>query len=806
MAPSPPSQTGIFFLKRSRTFLIRAPSSTYAFRIDDARNLEHLYWGPPLTNPDDNLSYLLLNHIPVTYDQQHTISAHAPTHPHVHHHSPLDEQLDPVRLGANTRMFEFVCHNRSDFRTPSFTPFFPDSGSSLAQFRYHSHQILPGKPPMLSGLPALYTDHPNEATTLVLILTDPPTALQLHLHYTLFHSLDLLTRHTRLYNNAPPDHPFTVTIHRLMSATVDFETEHSFHLTHFEGGWARERQTVTQPVSMGIKSIHSIRGASSHQLNPHVILQPRHPASETAGECFGFTFIYSGSFLITCEKNEYARVRIHVGLHPQNFSWHLSNDSPDQNVFCTPEVVLSYSSSGLGAMSRTLHRAFRERLVPKQWRYHIPPVLINTWEAVYFNVTHGNALQLARQAARSGVQLLVVDDGWFARRNNTQAGLGDWKACAIKFPNGLAPLAEELGRLNMQLGLWVEPEMVSVQSDVYKEHPDWCISVPQRERTTGRFQLVLDLTRAQVRDYIVDVLSELLRSAKITYFKWDMNRFLTEVYSAQWPPERQGEMWHRYILGLYEVLRRMSTTFPDVLIETCAGGGGRFDAGMLAFTPQMWASDNTDAMWRTKIQHGTSMAYPPSAIGAHVSFVPNHQTMRWAPLKTRAGVAMCGTFGLEVDARNWSDEQVEEMAQVIRVRNVVAPLVARGDLYRLCSPFEGQLWAWMFVSQDCRQAFVVAVCVAKEVGVLLPRLRLQGVRDDVVYKVTELLGGTTVERNLDSGELVKCTKECEPRMMSGNLLRGAGLVLRMQFECDCAMYYLSAVEEHDGLGTEAWCQ
>lgn len=800
MAPRQPPLSDVSFLAHTRTFLIRAPSWTYAFRVDDARQLEHLYWGPPLTHPQDDLSYLLLNHSPVSYDQQHTISAQKPSQQLPAF--PPAEPLDPARLGANTRMFEFVCHNGSDFRTPSFIPFFPDSGSSLAQFKYHSHKILPGKPPMLSGLPALYTEHHQEATTLVVILTDPPSALQLHLHYTLFRSLGILTRHTRLYNNTPSSQSFTVTIHRLMSATVDFETEHNFHITHFEGGWGRERQPVTEPVTMGIKSIHSIRGASSHQLNPHVILQPRQPASETAGECFAFTFIYSGSFLITCEKNEYGRVRLHVGLHPQNFSWHLAN-SPDQNVFCTPEVVLSYSSSGLGPLSRTLHRAFRERLVPKQWRYHIPPVLINTWEAVYFDVTHENALQLAKKAARSGVQLLVVDDGWFARRSNPQAGLGDWKACSTKFPNGLAALANDLRQIDMQLGLWVEPEMVSVQSDLYKAHPDWCISVPHRERTTGRFQLVLDLTRSEVRDYIVNILSQLLRSANISYFKWDMNRFLTEVYSTQWPPERQGEMWHRYILGLYQVLRCISAAFPDVLIESCAGGGGRFDAGMLAFTPQIWASDNSDAVWRTKIQHGTSMAYPPSAIGAHVSFVPNHQTMRWAPLKTRAAVAMCGTFGLELDARIWSDEQIEEMAQIIRVRNRVAPLVARGDLYRLCSPFEGQLGAWMFVSQDCRIAFVVAVCVAKEVGALLPRLRLQGLCEDFVYEVTELLGGTAVVRNLDSGELVRCTKESEPRKMSGNVLHGAGLVLQMQFETDCAVFFLSAVNGYDA---QDWCQ
>jgi alpha-galactosidase len=505
--------------------------------------------------------------------------------------------------------------------------------------------------------------------------------------------------------------------------------------------------------------------------------------------------VYSGNFLGTAEVTEYRRLRVNMGINPEGFTWHLDPVSSTKQAasFYSPEIVMSYSNTGLGGMSRQLHRLFRERLTPKLWRYKVPPVLLNTWEAAYFDVSHDVVVDIARKAVTAGIELLVLDDGWFGKRNNAHSGLGDWTPNAQKLPMGLGGLADEVNQFGIKFGIWVEPEMVSTDSDLFRKHPDWCLHVPSRSRTTGRNQLVLDFSRKCVRDNIYKQLEVLLKSANIEYVKWDMNRHLTEVFSQDWDAARQGEIGHRYMLGVYEVFGRITSKFPNVLFESCSGGGGRFDAGMLFYSPQIWTSDNTDALSRVRIQYGTSLAYPASTMGAHVSTVPNHQTLRWTTVKTRSLLAMSGTFGYELDPREMTEADIKETQQFIALHKRIAHLVYEGDLYRLRSPFLSDSAAWMFVSSTKSEAVVIATNVRRDVGRLEPRLKLNGLKKHELYTVEELCPGT-MARNPDTGSI-----EHEPRgvyqysrnlKLSGLTLCRAGLPIKFMFDADSVVFEL----------------
>jgi alpha-galactosidase len=534
----------------------------------------------------------------------------------------------------------------------------------------------------------------------------------------------------------------------------------------------------------------------SHQFNPFLVISPDREPDEKHGECFAFCLVYSGNFLGTAEVSEYRRLRVNLGINPEGFTWQLDPASAgvDASTFHSPEIVLSYSNTGTGGMSRQLHRLFRERLVPRAWRYKVPPVLLNTWEAAYFDVSHDIVVDIARKAATAGIELLVLDDGWFGKRNDTYSGLGDWSPNAEKLPHGLDGLAKEVNALGLKFGIWVEPEMVSTDSNLYRLHPDWCLHVPSRARTTGRNQLVLDFSRQCVRDNIYEQLHAMLASAHIEYVKWDMNRHLTEVFSQDWDARRQGEVSHRYMLGVYEVFSRITAAFPTVLFESCSGGGGRFDAGMLYFSPQVWTSDNTDALSRVRIQYGTSLAYPASTMGAHVSTVPNHQTLRSTTVKTRSLIAMSGTFGYELDPRQMPESDIKEIQSYIKLQKRIAPLVYEGDMYRLWSPFTSDSCAWMFVSRNQRQAVVIATNVRRDVGRLEPRLRLDGLDPNAMYNVEELCPGT-MARNSDTGAI-----EFTPAglyqygrvlRLSGRTLCRAGLSIKFMFDADSVIFMLS---------------
>lgn len=707
--------------------------------------------------------------------------------------------LDPEELGKNTKLLEFSDQGTGDYRDASFKVTFASDGSSVCPLQYKRHRIVAGKPPMPSPLPAMYTDRTEEATTLIVEMEDSLTGLRFLLYYTVMHDYDIITRRTVVVNDSDK----AVTLRHIVSGTFDFDAESEFYMTQLAGGWARERDIVTQKLEYGVKEIKSSRGASSHQFNPFIMVTPSAQPDEDVGDCFGFALVYSGNFSAKCEVTEYGRLRVNMGINPDGFMWHLdpkssSSSANGKNTFHTPEVVMSYSQHGMGGLSRTLHRAFRERLIPRNWRYRIPPVLINTWEAAYFDVNHEVVVEIAQAARKANIELLVLDDGWFGQRDNTLSGLGDWYPNRKKFPFGVDGIARAVNEIGLKFGIWVEPEMVSLNSNLYRKHSDWCLCVPSRNRTTGRNQLVLDFSRKVVRDHIYDQLYTLLTCANIEYVKWDMNRHLTEVFSQEWHSERQGEVTHRFMLGLYEILGRLTERFPNVLFETCSGGGGRFDAGMLYFAPQIWTSDNTDALSRVSIQYGTSIAYPAMCMGAHVSAVPNHQTLRTTPMKTRAIVAMSGTFGFELDPRELTDDEMVEIRKYIKLHKRIAALVYRGDMYRLWSPFKSDSAAWMFVAPEARWAIVIAVNIRRVVGRLLPRLKLRGLIDHLSYSIEEVVPGT-VTRNPHTGAIehthLSVYQYGAPIVLTGRTLRNAGLPIKFLFDSDSVLLELTAIND-----------
>jgi alpha-galactosidase len=568
------------------------------------------------------------------------------------------------RFGKGSIKHEYSDYGTGDFRPPSFRLGYAD-GSTTSPLHYVRHVITPGRLPMddpcmphvrVAGRPAGPTgpadSHAGAATTLVVTLQDRHTGFEVDLIYTVLHRHDAIVRSTRFRNSSRPGkgdgEDGVVSLSRGMSMSLDLECEAGgYYLTHLAGSWARERHVKTIKLQQGCFSFGSTRGTSSHAHNPFVVLTRGQEPAEETGMTFGFGLVYSGNHVIEAHQNEVGRVRLNIGINPDTFSWNLGRGE----TFQTPECVCVCSAAGSGGMSRIFHDVIREHILPPNWaRAPPPPIMINSWEAQYFDVSHDSIVQMAVDAKRLGIEMVVLDDGWFGERHSDTTSLGDWTPNTTKFPLGIRGVAHELDSMGMKMGLWFEPEMVSAKSELYKKHPDWCLHVPGRARQTGRNQLVLDMGRQDVCDYLYDAISNILSTAKISYVKWDMNRYLTEVFSARVSSRDQGRVAHRFVTGTYSLLRRIFTeSFPDVLLESCSGGGGRFDMGMLFFSPQVWTSDNTDARCRLKIQHGTSLAYPAQCMGSHYSVVPNHITMSMSRSRSRALVAMCGTFGYELD-------------------------------------------------------------------------------------------------------------------------------------------------------------
>lgn len=633
---------------------------------------------------------------------------------------------NPVRedktLSLDTLPQEYPQYGTSDFRSPAYQVKLAD-GHRITELKYHSHSIVPGKPGLV-GLPAVYTEQDQEADTLLLVLTDPITGLAAELCYTVFHDHNAITRSVKLRNEGQEP----VELERVLSASVDFP-DADFDALYLSGAWARERHIQRRRLAPGTTGIGSRRGSSSHQHNPFMALL-RPDANERQGEVYGFSLVYSGNFIAEAEVDQFGTTRMQMGLQPFDFTWNLA----PSEVFQAPEVVMVYSNEGLGGMSRTYHRLYRTRLCRGTHRDRERPILVNNWEATYFNFNADKIESIALAGQKLGIELFVLDDGWFGHRDSDNSSLGDWVEDRRKLPHGLKDLAERVEKAGLQFGLWFEPEMVSPDSDLYRSHPDWCLHVPGRRRTEGREQLVLDLSREDVRNYLYNQLSDIFATMPVSYVKWDMNRNMTEVGSALVPGNRQKEVAHRYILGLYELMERLTSSFPHILFESCSGGGGRFDPGMLYYMPQTWTSDDTDGAERLKIQYGTSMVYPVSTMGAHVSAVPNHQVGRTTPLSFRGNVAMSGNFGYELDLTKFTEEECEIVKSQVEAYKELRGLVQQGEMYRLLSPFEGNVTAWMFVSPDRSEALLFYFRVMAEPNAPLSRVKLEGLDPQLNYQ------------------------------------------------------------------------
>ncbi len=621
---------------------------------------------------------------------------------------------------------EYPTGGSGDFRVPALAVV-PADGSPVLHLAYAGHRVIPGKP-VIPGLPATYVESDDEAETVEVLLADAPSGVEVRLRYTIFADLPVVARSAIVRNGGTA----AVSVRCAMSGSLDLP-DADWELLQLSGAWSRERHLVARPLAPGRQSVASQRGASSHEHNPLVIL--RRPATtEDHGEAYGLSLVYSGNFRAEAEVDSFGTTRVRIGIEPDGFAWTLE---PGEEL-ATPEAVLVHASDGLEELSDAFHRLFRDRLARGTWRDRPRPVLLNSWEGVYFDFTEETLVEMAAASRDLGVELFVLDDGWFGERDDDTSSLGDWTVDRRKLPGGLEAVARRVEDLGLGFGLWIEPEMVNPRSRLYEEHPEWAIGVPGRPRTQSRNQLVLDLSRPEVVDHLFDRLRTVLAGAPISYVKWDMNRSLTEPFSAALPPDRQGEFFHRHILGVYDLWRRLTEAFPGILFESCASGGGRFDPGLLAFAPQAWTSDDTDAIERLAIQWGTSLAYPLSSMGAHVSAVPNHQTGRLTPLATRAAVAFFGVFGYELDPRTLDPVDRAAIVEQVAFYKDHRDVLQRGRVRRLRSPFEGDrnAAAWMAVTDDASRAVVGWYRILNRPEPGPERLRLRGLDPARRYRVT----------------------------------------------------------------------
>jgi alpha-galactosidase len=591
---------------------------------------------------------------------------------------------------------EYPTYGSTDFHYPACCVKQRD-GSRISAFAYESHDIRRGKK-TIDPLPSSYVENDDEADSLDIVMFDPVNRMRVVLTYAIFSSLPVITRSARICN----DGTSPVTLERAMSFSLDLP-DSAWQMIQLSGDWSRERQVRVRPLTEGVQSVHSMRGTSSADHNPFIALK-RPNTDELSGEVYGFSLVYSGNFLAQAEVDSFARTRVMMGIHPDTFEWPLAAGES----FQTPEATLVYSSAGLNSMSQTFHRLYRERLVRGNWRDRDRPVLLNNWEATCFDFNEKKIIAMAKTAKELGVELFVLDDGWFGKRNDDRSGLGDWWPNTAKLPDGVRGLASKIHDLGLMFGLWIEPEMVNADSDLYRAHPDWILHVAGRPPSEGRHQFVLDFSRNEVVDYIATSISAVLRGSAVSYVKWDMNRYLTECGSSAASAEWQGAVFHKYVLGVYRLYGKLTSEFPEILFESCSAGGARYDPGILSFAPQTWTSDDTDAIERLKIQYGTSMVYPLSSMGNHVSEVPNQQVGRSPSFDTRGNVAFFGMLGYELDPCELDETERAKVREQIAFYTLRRTLVRTGKFYRLKSPFEGNLTSWIVVSEDSREA--VAAC------------------------------------------------------------------------------------------------
>ena len=685
---------------KDKIFNLETKNTLYQMKVDRFGVLNHLWYGE---KTDCCMDYLL-------------------DYPDAGFSGNIYEAENERTYSLNTLPQEYSTSGVGDFRISAISVTHED-GSNALDLRVREYQIKKGKYE-IPGLPAVYAKE-DEAETLEITLKDTATEAEVILKYGVFEKEDVITRSVVVKNSGKTP----IVINKVHSMCLDIPYG-DWEWMHFYGRHTMERQAERVPVLHGISESSSSRGTSSHHQNPAVLLCEK-DCTETNGHCIGAALMYSGGFQAQVEKDQLEQIRLVMGIHPDTFEWTLEAGE----AFYTPEVILSCSTTGFAKLSQNFHHIIRNHVCRGTYQLSSRPVLINNWEATYFDFNEEKILNIARQASKLGIDMMVLDDGWFGKRDGDCSGLGDWFVNEKKLNGGLKALVEKINTMGMKFGLWFEPEMVSEDSDLYRNHPDWAIQIPGRKPMRSRYQLVLDMSNPEVVDYLYGVMSAILRENHIEYVKWDMNRSISDWYTATLSRGRQMEMPHRYVLGLYELLEKLTSEFPDVLFEGCSGGGGRFDAGMMYYCPQIWCSDDTDAHERTFIQYGTSFFYPTSTVGSHVSAVPNHQTGRITSIETRGVVAMAGSFGYELDLNQLSEEEKTVVAKQVTHYKEYQSLIYNGDYYRLANPFEDGMSAWSWISEDKKTILVQGVLFRAKPNVLRKTLRLMGLEAKKNYKI-----------------------------------------------------------------------
>lgn len=703
----------IIFYEEEKIFKLDTPESSYVIGIvDDEQFLGHVYYGAQLK--DHQLGYLM----------------RTGENPFI----PAANNRDRVSF-LDCFPMEYPAHGLGDYRE-SCIEVQTLSGHTGTSLSYISHHIYQGKPE-LKELPATFGSG-EECETLEILCEDKVTGVQVLLLYAAFRELDVISRSVKVINGGRE----AVYLKKVLSACLDVDNQ-EFEMLSMHGSWSRERHIQRQRLGYGRLSVESVRGESSHQEHPFAALVET-GTTQDAGAVYAMHFVYSGNFKVQAQVDQFDQVRMVMGIHPTDFCWKLE---PGEE-FQTPEVVMVYSGEGLGKMTRTFHDLYRSHLIRSPYKDKKRPVLINNWEATYFDFNTDKLIEIARQAAARGIEMLVMDDGWFGHRNDDNCALGDWDVNEDKLPGGLPYLVAEVNKLGLKFGIWLEPEMISPDSDLYRKHPDWAIAIPGREAGLARNQYVLDLSREEVFEYIYGKIAEVLRSANIEYVKWDMNRPLSDMGSAALPADRMGELHHRYVLALYRMQERLLQDFPDLLLENCSSGGARFDPGMLYYSPQIWCSDDTDAIERLLIQEGTALIYPLSAIGAHVSDCPNHGTGRLTPFETRGYVALAGTFGYELDITKIPPADQEQIPGQVALYHKYNDLIRTGDYYRLASYRENHFYdCYGVVSKDKKEALFTFIQVLNRPHHRSRRIKLKGLQEDKYYRVEdsgEIYAGDTL--------------------------------------------------------------
>lgn len=714
-----PQEEEIMAIKVSengRLFTLQTKDSSYQMFADDKNVLLHLYYGEKIG--EENLSGLIFC-------------------------TDMGFAGNPEEAGPNRKYSldalpqEIPGSGVGDFRDDMIEIRHAD-GSFAADFRFDSFEILDHSY-AIPGMPALYDTEEEKGETLVITMTEKASDIVLKLFYGIFENENVITRAARLENHGEA----AIELEKMLSFSMDLMYE-NYEMIYFSGRHAMERTAERIPVQHAKVEIGSTRGTSSHHYNPAVILCEE-GAGETHGSCIGACLVYSGNFVAAAQKDQKNQTRFQMGIHPTNFCFHLEKGE----AFDTPQAILSYSGTGLTKLSQQYHEIIREHICRGAYKHAKRPILINNWEATYFNFNEEKILKIAEQAQKLGIEMLVLDDGWFGKREDDNSGLGDWFVNEKKMNGSMAQLAEKIHKMGMKFGLWFEPEMISEDSDLYRAHPDWAFAIPGRVPNHSRNQLVLDMTREDVREYLLERLTTIVHDAKIDYVKWDMNRSVCDVYSHVAAQSRNGELYHRYVLGVYDLMERFLAACPNLLLEGCSGGGGRYDAGMMYYSPQIWCSDNTDAINRLSIQYGSSFFYPISTVGSHVSVCPNHQTGRVTPFRTRGDVALAGSFGYEMDLNKISEEEKEMVKEQVAAMHEYYELTHEGLYYRLTGLKKQDCMAWEFVAKDQSRALLTIVKTDAEGNMLPVHTKVCGLAENKLYRCSldgEIRSGRTWNR------------------------------------------------------------